>query len=40
MHKTVSNGRFKTLAKELAKNGIEIDYMVDWGGDMSEDRSA
>ena len=30
MHKTVSKNRFKTLGKALAKNGIDIDYMVDW----------
>ena len=36
MHKTVSKNRFKTLAKLLAKNDISINYMVDWGGDMSE----
>ena len=33
MHKTVSNGRFKTLAKELAKNNIDIDYQFDWSSD-------
>ena len=36
MHKTVSKDRFKTLGKLLAKNGIDIDYMVDWGNDMSK----
>ena len=36
MHKKIGNGRFKMLAKELAKNDIKINYMVDWGGDMSE----
>ena len=36
MHKTVSKNRFKTMAKLLAKNDISINYMVDWGGDMSE----
>ena len=36
MHKTVSKNRFKTLGKALAANGIDINYMVDWGGDMSE----
>ena len=36
MHKKIGNGRFKTLAKELANNDIKINYMVDWGGDMSE----
>ena len=36
MHKKIGNGRFKTLGKELAKNNIKINYMVDWGGDMSE----
>ena len=30
MHKTVSKNRFKTLGKLLAKNGIDIEYMVDW----------
>ena len=36
MHKTVSKDRFKTLGKLLAENGIDIDYMVDWGNDMSK----
>ena len=36
MHKTVSKNRFKTLGKLLAKNGIDIDYMVDWSNDMSK----
>ena len=30
MNKTISKNRFKTLAKSLAKNGIEIDYQIDW----------
>ena len=30
MHKTVSKNRFKTLGKVLAKNNIDIDYMIDW----------
>ena len=30
MHKTVSKNRFKTLGKVLAKNDIDIDYMIDW----------
>tara|TARA_R100001591_G_scaffold104292_1_gene111884 strand:- start:39 stop:377 length:339 start_codon:yes stop_codon:yes gene_type:complete len=30
MNKTISKNRFKTLAKTLAKNGIEIDYQIDW----------
>ena len=29
MNKTISKNRFKTLAKSLAKNGIEIDYQID-----------
>ncbi len=36
MHKTVSKNRFKTLGKLLAKNNINIEYMVDWGNDMSK----
>ena len=36
MHKTVSKDRFKTLGKLLAKNNINIEYMVDWGNDMSK----
>jgi len=35
MHKTVSKNRFKTLGKALAANGIDINYMIDWAGDMS-----
>ena len=30
MNKTLSKNRFKTLGKALAKNNIDIDYMVDW----------
>ncbi len=30
MNKTLSKNRFKTLGKALAKNNINIDYMVDW----------
>ena len=30
MNKTVNKNKFKTLGKELSKNGIEIKYMVDW----------
>ena len=30
MNKTINKNRFKTLAKSLAKNGIEIDYQIDW----------
>ena len=33
MHKTVSINRFKTMAKLLAKNNIDIDYQFDWSGD-------
>ena len=31
MNKPISKNRFRTLGKELAKNGINIKYMVDWG---------
>jgi hypothetical protein len=37
MHKTISKDRFKTLGKLLAKNGIDIDYMVDWSSSMMHD---
>tara|TARA_B100000900_G_C20070353_1_gene509787 strand:+ start:44 stop:379 length:336 start_codon:yes stop_codon:yes gene_type:complete len=37
MHKTISKNRFKTLGKLLAKNGIDIDYMVDWSSSMMHD---
>lgn len=30
MNKAINKNRFKTLGKELAKNGIEIQYMIDW----------
>ena len=30
MIKPVSKNRFRTLGKALAKNGIDIKYMVDW----------
>jgi hypothetical protein len=33
MHKTVSINRFKTMAKLLLKNGINIDYQFDWSSD-------
>jgi len=33
MHKTVSKNRFKTMAKLLLKNGINIDYQFDWSSD-------
>ena len=37
MHKTLNKNRFKTLGKLLAKNGIDIDYMVDWSSSMMHD---
>ena len=37
MHKTINKNRFKTLGKLLAKNGIDIDYMVDWSSSMMHD---
>ena len=30
MNLKINKNRFKTLGKELAKNGINIKYMVDW----------
>tara|TARA_B100000683_G_scaffold225327_1_gene223878 strand:- start:124 stop:462 length:339 start_codon:yes stop_codon:yes gene_type:complete len=35
MHKTVSKDRFKTLGKLLAKNGIDIEYQIDWSESVS-----
>ena len=35
MNKIISKNRFKTLAKSLAKNGIEIDYQIDWSESTS-----
>ena len=34
MNKTINKNKFKTLAKTLAKNGIEVEYQIDWSNSI------